>query len=101
MKFGLNEDQYRFILQQVVQPLEKQGARVWCFGSRARGDHNPFSDLDLLVESEQALTDVVGSMQEQLEESNFPYKVDLVESRHLAQAYRTSCERDKVLFSSG
>ena len=25
--------------------------RVWIFGSRARGDHNPDSDLDVLVEA--------------------------------------------------
>jgi uncharacterized protein len=35
-------------------------ARIWAFGSRARGDHNEESDLDMCVVTEQ-LTDEIRS----------------------------------------
>ena len=98
MNFGLSDEQYQFILQQVVKPLEAECAKVWCFGSRARGDHKKFSDLDLLIESEHDISAVLGDIEEQLIESNFPFKVDLVQSEYLAETYRYSVEQDKVLF---
>ena len=35
-------------------------------------------------------------IQETLENGNFPYKVDIVQSKDFAESYRESFERDKV-----
>ncbi|MBE9540577.1 MAG: nucleotidyltransferase domain-containing protein [Proteobacteria bacterium] len=35
-----------------MNPLKNQGANVWIFGSRARGDHQEYSDLDLMVSAD-------------------------------------------------
>ena len=40
----------------------------------------------------------VGEIQEILEESSFPYKVDIVQNKDFAESYRESFERDKVEF---
>lgn len=98
MKFGLTQDQYKFIQTQVVHPLEKLGAKVWCYGSRARGDYRHFSDLDLMVETSHDISNSISQLQEFLVESNFPYKVDLVKLNDFADSYRNSFEQDKVLF---
>ena len=45
-QFGLSEDELNTLAQLVVGPLVGAGAKVWCFGSRARGDHKKFSDID-------------------------------------------------------
>jgi predicted nucleotidyltransferase len=50
MKFGLSESEFDHITKTVVEPLVLHGAVVWCFGSRARGTHQQFSDLDLMIE---------------------------------------------------
>lgn len=97
-RFGLSQEEFEFICQTVVMPLEKHGALVWCFGSRARGDYNRFSDLDLMVEAQVNLGAIVAEILEQLIESNFPFKIDLVELRHFAQSYCDSYHREKVLF---
>ena len=99
MRFGLSDSQCAFIIEHVVEPLERLGARVWCFGSRARGDYRPSSDLDLLVESSEDLRAKLFEISEGLVESNFPYKVDLVEEKNLAKSYRAQVERERVLFS--
>lgn len=96
MKFGLTKEQYQYIQVTVVDSLKEQGATVWIFGSRARGDHKEFSDLDLMVESKADVSAKVGKIQEILEDGNFPYKVDIVQHKDFAESYRESFEADKV-----
>lgn len=95
MMFGLSPAEYQYIVDTVVAPLEAQGALVFCYGSRARGDHQRFSDLDLMVEATQDLAPLISHLQEQLSNSNFPYKVDLVELRQFADSYKPGYERDR------
>ncbi len=80
-----------------MNPLKNQGATVWVFGSRARGDHQEYSDLDLMVSAGDDISSQVGKIQELLEEENFPFKVDIVEDKNFAGSYRDSFDRDKVL----
>lgn len=98
MKFGLTPEQYRYIFETVVKPLSPLGAKVWCYGSRARGDFKKFSDLDLMIEAPTDLSSTIGAMSETLEKSNFPYKVDLVQLRDFAATYRPGYEKDKLPF---
>ena len=98
MKFGLPNAHYQFILNTVVQPLARQGATIWCYGSRARGDHKPFSDLDLMVESDDDLSSEIGRIRQELENSNFPFKVEIVPLREFASSYVPGYQKDKVRF---
>ena len=84
------------------RPSKQKGARVFCFGSRARGDHKEFSDLDLLIDAdaEKDLTSLAGKIEEELIEGNFPYKVDLVFKKNLAQSDSDKIEREFVRFRS-
>jgi len=96
MKFGLTDRQYQYIQETVVDPLKNQGAAVWIFGSRARGEHQKFSDLDLMVSSDNDISAHISKIQELLEEENFPFKVDIVESKNFAESYRKNFDRDKM-----
>lgn len=96
MKFGLNHNEYDFILNHVVIPIEKEGAKVFCFGSRARQTHRKFSDLDLMVEVENKdLSKLVSEIRDYLTESNFPYKVDIVIYPEFTESYKPGYQRDK------
>ncbi len=96
MKFGLTKEQFQYIQETVLDPLKSNGATVWIFGSRARGDNKKYSDLDIMVESREDISAIVGKIQETLENGNFPYKVDMVQNKDFAESYRESFERDKV-----
>lgn len=98
MKFGLTTDQYQFVVETVVGPLRKQGAKVYCYGSRARGEQQEFSDLDLMVESPDDLSRQIAVFCEDLTSSNFPYKVDLVEFSQFADTYKPGYFKDRVEF---
>lgn len=96
--FGLTPSQYQFIYESVIAPLESKGAIVWCFGSRARGTHKEFSDLDLMVEGPESLRAEIGQIREALSNSNFPYKVDLVLRSDFALSYVPQYESERIRF---
>lgn len=96
MKYGLTEIEISFLETTLLESLRRMGAEVYLFGSRARETHQPFSDVDILVKSNADLSMLISNISERLEESNFPYKVDIVEDKNLATNYRSSIDRDKV-----
>ena len=98
MRFGLTDQQFAFIDQKVVRPLAAKGAAVFCFGSRARGDHQPFSDLDLMVESSSKTDLNLEAIAEELSSSNFPLKVDLVHILDFADSYKDSYLAERTPF---
>lgn len=94
---GLSSDQLAYLHAHVVSPIEQQGGKVWLFGSRARGNQNQYSDVDLLIEgNKRELSQLLLCITEQLEESNFPFTVDLVFAEDLAASYRRNVLRDRI-----
>lgn len=98
MKFGLTDSEYQLIYNLVIMPLKKEGATVWCFGSRARGDNKPFSDVDLMIESSKNIDALLGKIKEDLEESYLPYKVDIALLSKFSKEYLSHFEKDKILY---
>lgn len=77
-----------------TQPIEK----AWIFGSFARGEETPLSDVDLLVQLDYSKLDGFGffGMWGDLERL-LGRTVDLVTVNSLAHYARESVERDKQL----
>jgi predicted nucleotidyltransferase len=100
MKFGLSDSQFKILEDLLINPLKSKNAKLYIFGSRARGDNHPFSDIDVLfVEDQNNLIDLayISNLSENLENSNLAIKVDLVNSKNLAATYLPSVEKDKIL----
>jgi predicted nucleotidyltransferase len=93
--FGLEDRHWKILEKELFEPLQKAGAKIWIFGSRARGDYRPFSDIDILIES---LSDrsLLGLIAEKLEESALPVRVDLVLEEDLAEGYRAQVMKERV-----
>ena len=98
MKFGLSLEQYDYLLKEIVSPIKALGGEVFCFGSRARGDHHSFSDIDLMIESDLDLSKIIADISEKIEEGGFPYKVDIVQYKKFATGYKKDYEKDKKVF---
>lgn len=99
MKFGLNDQQYQQLLDIVINPLKKLNITVYVFGSRVTGKHHPFSDIDILYVIPEGVNfnSEIHLIKENIEESSFPIKVDLVNEAELAASYRDSVMSTRVL----
>jgi uncharacterized protein len=88
--FGLSQQQLDLIREIFQRRIDGHVTlKVWIFGSRARGTHRPYSDLDLLLEATPPLSETyLDRLNEDFEESELPYKVDLVPQEKLLDAYR-------------
>jgi uncharacterized protein len=96
MKFGLDPKEFEILDQLLLQPLRNHGAKIWVFGSRARGDHKKYSDLDVLYQAGNLPSGLMYDIKTNLEESKLPIKVDIVNDSELAKSYRESVEKDRV-----
>ncbi|HLC07121.1 MAG TPA: nucleotidyltransferase domain-containing protein [Candidatus Babeliales bacterium] len=82
---------------QIVQKiLSKYPYSFYAFGSRARGNPKPLSDLDLCF-FDHIPSNVLSRLDEDFEESDLPYKVDIVDWNKCSDTFRAIIKKDLVL----
>lgn len=84
----------------VATILEKHvpNKTVWIFGSRARHQAKPYSDLDIAIIGEMPLSiNLLAAMTEDFTESALPFKVDLLDWASVNLAFRGVIESHKVV----
>ena len=83
-----------------LEPLKKEGAEVYIFGSRAKNTYKKFSDVDIYYKdailTAPISTELVNSIIITFEDSQFPYKIDLVKYESLAKSYLADIEASRV-----
>jgi predicted nucleotidyltransferase len=83
MKFGLKEEDIDYIVAALSKFDEIKKATV--FGSRAKGNYKPGSDVDIAVFGEDISFSTIAHLHFMLEEdSPMPYLFDIVDYTHLA-----------------
>ncbi len=76
-------------------------AEVWAFGSRARKQAKPYSDLDLAVLSAEPMSlSLTAELKDAFSESDLPWKVDIVDWTAISAEFREIINKDKVLLQS-
>jgi type I restriction enzyme S subunit len=71
---------------------------VWAFGSRAKGTAKPYSDLDLAIITDKALSLAVSAaLENEFTESDLPWKVDIVDWATTSAAFRKIIAQQKVI----
>ena len=96
-QYSINE------LAQIIAPIAKKYgiARVYLFGSCARGDSNEHSDVDLRIDKGQlrgmfALGGFYNEISEALQTD-----VDVLTTGSLEESFLNSIEKDEVLLYAG
>lgn len=77
------------LLRQLLQKF-LPNVGVWAFGSRIKGQARATSDLDLVVFTQPAQRSSVFALQEALEESNLPFRVDILIWSEIPENFRTN-----------
>ncbi len=70
---------------------------VYLFGSRATGAAQPASDFDIAVLANDDISCELSAARDMLEESNIAVKVDVVDLRLAAPAFRHTVQAEGVL----
>jgi len=65
---------------------------VWVYGSRVTGNAMPWSDLDLVVFTKAEQKYRLSLLKEALEESNLPFRIDLLEWDWLPDDFKANIE---------
>ena len=86
------EERHLRILKAILQ---KYPYRFYAYGSRAKGKNRKYSDLDLCYKDDIP-TKVILDIQEELEESDLPFRVDLVFWESMSSGFQKLIEKDLV-----
>jgi uncharacterized protein len=76
-------------------------AKIYLFGSRAKGTHDRWSDIDIAVDTGQPLPiTAVDEAASVLEATNIPYKIELVDFRKAPAYLQKSIEQEGILWKN-
>jgi predicted nucleotidyltransferase len=83
--------------RMVLDALGDHAAEVWLFGSCARGKIRNASDIDIGILAHDRLpAGFFGKLEDEIEESDIPYHVDLVDLRSVDPAWLDAIRREGV-----
>ena len=91
----ITADQRKTILALLKRHLPNTTA--WVYGSRVKWTSRPQSDLDLVVFTKPDQERRVSELKEAFEESNLPFRIDLLVWRTLPEPYRRQIEAEHVV----
>lgn len=100
--FGISDSNKELIISIFKKVLRTgQTLKIFIFGSRATGTYKPYSDIDFYVEAEPKMTlEQQSTLYDLFEESDLPYKVDLVTKENLLPAFKYNIDSTKKEFTS-
>lgn len=98
---AVRERAVKKVRELVLKALAGHRARVWLFGSCARGDIWQSSDIDVAIEAAESLPDnLIPRLRLDLEESTIPYDVDIVDLAKSDRDFRDRVRREGIEWSS-
>lgn len=75
-------------------------AKVYLYGSRARGTHNPGSDIDIAIDNQHKISwSILGDIKEEIEESTIPLFVDVVDLQDIDENFKKQIQKDYKLWT--
>lgn len=83
MRFGLEEH----IVESIISVFEEHSKvdKAYVFGSRAKGNYRPDSDIDIAIKGQELTTDDIISMAVAFEAEGVTYKIDLIDYNNIKE----------------
>jgi len=94
MKLIQLEPKHLTIVKEIIKKYE---VNVYVFGSRVKNSAKPLSDLDLCLKNNYDKS-TIRKLQDAFEESDLPFKVDIVVWSELSDGFKNHIESDLVKF---
>lgn len=95
--FGLEAAQLNYIKNELTHSIKnKSKSAVFVFGSRSRGDHSKYSDLDIWIESTPPISlSELEQLKEIFSESDLPIKIDITTPELCLPEYKKNILSEK------
>lgn len=93
-EIDLTEDQRRIVVELIERHLPDTD--VWVYGSRVKWTSRPESDLDLVVFSGADQSGQVSDLREAFEESDLPFRVDVLVWDELPESFQEAIDDEHV-----
>jgi hypothetical protein len=85
--------------QMVLSHLGNENVKVLLFGSRARNDNHPASDVDIAIVPGQGFDRMkITLLKEKIENSTIPYKVEIVNLAETSDDFRNEIMKDAIVW---
>jgi predicted nucleotidyltransferase len=88
--------------QQILTSIIKKHlplVKIYLFGSRARGDYTPWSDIDVALDTGKKIDLYeLSIIKEEIEESSIPFTVDVVDMHNISEDFRKNILKDGKLW---
>ncbi len=85
----------------IIEFFKEENVIVILFGSRARGDYNKVSDIDIGILPENRLDrKKLVILKEKIDNLNFPYTVDVVDLSRVSEAFREKALREGIVWKN-
>ena len=98
MNTGIAPEDKRKILG-VLKTLFPKGD-IYLYGSRARGSHSKFSDIDLAIDMHKEIPlHATNEARSMLNESNIIYKMDVVDMHRIPEKMREHIKKEGILWT--
>lgn len=83
----------------VIALLKNENVKIMLFGSRARGNNYPYSDVDIgILPSGRFDEKKLTLLKEAIENLNFPYKIEMVNLAEVSEAFKIEVQKDAILW---
>lgn len=84
----------------ILSHFDQDEVTIVLFGSRARKEHKKYSDVDIgLIPARGIDEKVITLLKEKIENSNIPYKVDIININEVTEDFRKQILKDAVTWS--
>jgi len=91
----LTDTEYDFLKTTLTRYLPT--ATCYVFGSRVKGTAQPYSDVDILVKSAEAIPlSVLSKLNEAFDENYLPFKVDIVDWNRITPEFQKVIQSEWV-----
>lgn len=96
----MTENKYiKQLKQTVLNFLQNERVKIILYGSRARGDNSPSSDVDIGILSEGNLDRLsLSRLRDLLEESTIPYRVEIVDLGQVSESFKAEILKDGIIW---
>lgn len=94
------EEKYKKVLIEIIEK-HLPNCKIILYGSRARGDNSPGSDIDVAIDAGKKLSRfVVYRIANEIEETKIPFFVDVLDLQSADEAIRGQIKKDGVIWKA-